>query len=95
MPYIKISTQEYPFFEGDLQLENPTVTDAVFPDYQLVKETPYPDISTPSVITEGKPSFDGVNYNQVWDIRDATLEEIQIRTRAAEQRIAARMRQSM
>ena len=93
MPYIKLSTLEYPFFEGDLKIEYPEVTDDIYPDYQIVKESQYPEPVKPSVIVEGKPSFDGVNYHRTWDVRDATAEEISIRTVAAEQRIANRMKQ--
>jgi hypothetical protein len=83
--YIKLSTMEYPRYEGDIRLEYPeileTQTGDTFPcpaDYVPVTALPYPNID-PSVQTAYQifpQQIDG-KWTMVWEVRDITEAELQ------------------
>lgn len=81
--YIKLSTLEYPLYEGNIRQEYPEIaedqTGATFPcpdTYALVEETPEPEATDTQVVKEQPPEcVDGV-WRRVWLVRDATPEEL-------------------
>jgi hypothetical protein len=83
--YIKLSTQEYPRFEGDIRLDYPNIakdlTDTTFPvveDYAEVQwvEMPEVDQSNYVVYQDFPKNVDGI-WHTVWQVREKTLEERQ------------------
>ena len=81
--YIKLSTLEYPRYEGNIRQEYPEITEdqtgPTFPcpaDYAPVQHTPEPEATDTQVVEEQMPQcIDGV-WQQVWLVRDATPEEL-------------------
>lgn len=85
--YIKLSTLEYPRYEGDIRLEYPEITEdqtgPTFPcppTYALVQDVPWPENTDPNkTIEELSPiQIDGVWTKQII-VRDMTEEEIKNR----------------
>lgn len=85
MPFLKLSTMQYPLFEGDVRLEHPEITECqtgdTFPcpeDFVKVKEIEYPQIDTTQnqyVIEELPQQIDGV-WTQVLKVSVYTDSEI-------------------
>ena len=78
--YIKLSTSEYPRYEGDIRLDYPDMgEDFVCPDtYAVVNWVDRPSIESNQISYELAPeSIDG-NWHIVWGVRNLTQEEIDI-----------------
>jgi hypothetical protein len=81
--YIKLSTLEYPRYEGDIRSEHPDITeDQTWPNfpcpdtYAVVTQTSMPVVGAGQVCFETEPvQIDGV-WTQTWGVRDLTQEEI-------------------
>lgn len=91
--YLKLSTMEYPRFEGDIRLEYPEITEDqtgdTFPcpdDYVVVQEVPCPtfDGATQVAIQQMPQQIDGV-WTMVWEIKTYTQEELDLINAANEQ----------
>ena len=85
MSYLKLSTMEYPLFEGDIRLEHPEIsefqTGDTFPcpeNFVKVKEIEHPnfDASQNQYVKEQMPQqIDGV-WTQVFSVETYTAEEL-------------------
>lgn len=78
MVYIKLSTLEYPRYQGDIRLEHPDIGDVfVCPNtYSEVFEVPMPDIDfNNQTCYEMPPQKNDEKWTMVWGIRDLTEEE--------------------
>ena len=82
--YLKLSTMEYPRFEGDIRLDYPEITEdqtgETFPcppDYVVVKEVPPPtfDANTQCAI-QSMPIIIGGAWTMVWNVIDWSQEDI-------------------
>lgn len=82
--YLKLSTMEYPRFEGDIRLDYPEITEDqtgdTFPcpaDYVVVTEVPCPafDGATQAAIQLMPQQIDGV-WTMVWEIKNYTQDQI-------------------
>jgi len=87
--YIKLSTLEYPRYEGDIRLEYPEITEdqtgATFPcpnTYALVTPVQMPECNYEIQCVEELPpvQIDGV-WTQRFLVRDLTVEELEARAR--------------
>jgi hypothetical protein len=90
MNYVKTSNQmvaKYPYSIGDLRKDNrhisfpKVVSGELLASYNVfpVSSSPIPEVDYTKVVREGAPKLvDGV-WVQVWDISDATSEEIEQR----------------
>ena len=78
--YIKLSTGEYPRFEGDIRLEYPEIeADFICPDtYAEVVATEAPESTELNVVTEVAPELQGGVWETRWSIRDKTEDELTI-----------------
>lgn len=76
--YIKLTTLEYPRYEGDIRLDYPDMGEGfVCPDtYAVVNWVDRPSIESNQISYELAPEFTDGNWNIVWGIRDLTQEEI-------------------
>lgn len=82
--YIKLSTQEYPRYEGDIRLEHVWIKESQtgdnFPvpaDYALVNYIKPPDATYNQVVElSPQPLFEGGKYYTQWEVRDKTDEEL-------------------
>lgn len=76
--YIKLSTLEYPRYQGDIRIEHPDIGENfVCPDtYAEVLELPLPDINFDNQTCYELPpqKIDG-QWTMVWAVRDLTEEE--------------------
>lgn len=77
------AVKRYPYTVTDLRRDVPGVSFPNQPDddtlmrynvYRVFFSTP-PDVSDSQVIEQGTPVFDGERWNQVWIVRDKTVEE--------------------
>jgi len=84
--YIKLSTLEYPRYEGDIRLEHPEILDSQTGDtflcpetYALVQFVAEPEFNVDTQIAyELAPiNNDGV-WSMAWAVRDLTQEEIDL-----------------
>jgi hypothetical protein len=84
MRYIKLSTLEYPLYEGDIRLEHPEITeDQTYPDFPIpdtyavvnVPDTPDYDSSKQTIYQSAPEQVNGV-WSVQWIIRDLTTEEL-------------------
>ena len=86
--YIKLSTLEYPRYQGDIRLDHPEIgNDFVCPDtYTPVADTEPPsfDGSTQTIEQVSPVQVDGV-WLQTWIIRDLTAEELEAKRLIQEQ----------
>jgi hypothetical protein len=77
---------EYPLYAGDIKLRHPNTsfpTPFSPPDgYELVADTPVPELDYTKNVTEGTPVFVGGVLTRVWVVSDATEEEVTARTEA-------------
>ena len=82
--YLKLSTMEYPRFEGDIRLDYPEITEDqtgdTFPcpaDYVVVQEVSCPtfDGNTQAAIQLIPQQIDGV-WTMVWEIKNLTQDQI-------------------
>jgi hypothetical protein len=84
MNYLKLSTMEYAFHEGDIRLEYPEITEdqtgATFPvpdDYVSVEQTEPPkyDYKT-QYLTQAAPIQNNGVWQSVWVVNDMTPEQV-------------------
>ena len=86
MKYIKISTLEYPLYEGDIRLEHPEImedqTSDTFPcpnTHSLVKTSEVPEYNSDTqTIIESAPTETNGIWSTQYSIRDFTEEELLI-----------------
>ena len=77
--YIKLSTSEYPRYQGDIRLENPDIGPIfVCPDtYAEVQETQRPDFNMlEETAVEIQPTIQNGVWTQTWLVRPYTQEEL-------------------
>jgi hypothetical protein len=93
MSYLKLSTMQYPLYEGDIRLEYPEITEdqtgATFPlpdDYVLVEQTTPPsfDRATQYVKQLAPIQVNGV-WQSEWEVKDYTATQIANRNKRAAQ----------
>ena len=84
MIFLKLSTMEYPRYEGDIRIEHPEIPDDQtgdnFPavdDYAVVEQTPIPtyDPNTQYVTQTTPIQVDGT-WQSVWEVVDLTADEL-------------------
>lgn len=82
MEYLKLSTMEYPLYEGDIRNEHPeileTQTGDAFPlpdGYVKVVHTDPPEATDTHFYEKQPPSFDGVQWVITWKQREVTDEQ--------------------
>ena len=89
--FVKITNgqlDQYPYTVGNLRRDNPNTSfpkhpsDEMLADWgmQPVTKTGRPDVDHTKNVTEGTPVLDGDAWVQVWEVTDATTEEIAQRT---------------
>jgi hypothetical protein len=86
--YILTTPQTYPYSVSQLMRDNPQTSfpknpsDEVLAQWNVfpVKPTAYPQVDHTKNVTEGTPVQQGGEWVQVWDVTDATAEEIAQRT---------------
>jgi len=82
---------EYPVYAGDIQLQFPNTSFSIpfVPpsDYVFVTGIPQPYCDHTQNITEGTPELIKDIWTQVWNIVDATTEQITERTDAKKQEV--------
>jgi len=79
---------QYPYTVGNLRRDNPNTSfpkrpsDAMLAEWgmQPVTKTDRPDVDHTKNVTEGTPVLNGDAWTQVWEVTDATAEEIAQRT---------------
>ena len=78
--YIKLSTLEYPRYQGDIRLEYPAMgAEFVCPEtYALVEEVVAPefDYATQTAYQLPPVNANGI-WSMAWAVRDLTAEEVQ------------------
>jgi len=82
------SVEQYPYTIGNLRRDNPNTSfpkrpsDAMLAEWgmQPVTKTDRPDVDHTKNVTEGTPVLNGDAWTQVWEVTDATAEEIAQRT---------------
>ena len=74
------SDRNYPRFIGDLNIQHPSwvLGDALPPGWDLVDETPTPEVGQTQVLEESYPELVDGRYIQVWSVRDKTEAELAI-----------------
>lgn len=91
MSYIKLSTMEYPLYEGDIRLSHPDIqesqTGESFPipdDYAFVEETAMPsiDVKTQYMYEETPQLINGA-WKRIWVVGTYTDEQIAARASKA------------
>ena len=101
--YLKLSTMEYPRFEGDIRIDYPEITEdqtgETFPcpaDYVVVEEIPCPtfDSSTQYANLLTPQQINGV-WTMVWEIKTLTQDQINERYEAAEEDRKRRARREL
>lgn len=76
MAYLKISTNEYPLYSGDLELLGWKLGEPLPEDFAEVIETPYPNVENGFVAEEISPVLNENNeWVQTWIIREQTEQE--------------------
>jgi hypothetical protein len=84
MNFLKLSTMQYPYQEGDIRLEHPEITDdqtgatfPVFADYVEVEQTTQPNYNPKTqYLSQSTPvQINGV-WQSVWVVNDFTPEEL-------------------
>ena len=86
--YIKLSTLEYPLYQGDIRLEHPEIGEIfVCPDtYAEVLHTNPPDVEDCTEIFFPKqPELINGQWTTVWGVRNITPEEIEMAKKLSEQ----------
>jgi hypothetical protein len=81
--YIKLSTQEYPRFEGDIRNEHPEISEDQTwpdfpcpPDYEYVNWVDPPYVEAPlQYAYEGKPELVDGQWYMTWFVGEMTQEE--------------------
>src|SRR6056297_41730 len=79
---------EYPYTVGNLRRDNPNTSFPKRPSDEMLAEwgmrrvakTDRPDVDHTKNVTEGTPVLIGDAWTQVWEVTDATAEEIAQRT---------------
>jgi len=79
---------QYPYTVGNLRRDNPNTSfpkrpsDAMLAEWgmQPVTKADRPDVDHTKNLTEGTPVLNGDAWTQVWEVTDATAEEIAQRT---------------
>ena len=86
MNYLKLSTMEYPRFEGDIRLEHPEISEdqtgdtfSVPADYVLVTMSEMPVLGKDQYLTETMPVQQDGQWVNVWVVNDMTPEQIAAR----------------
>ena len=82
------SVEQYPYTIGNLRRDNPNTSfpkrpsDAMLAEWgmQPVTKTDRPDVDHTKNVAEGTPVLNGDAWTQVWEVTDATAEEIAQRT---------------
>jgi hypothetical protein len=69
--YIKLSTQEYPRYIGDIEIDP-----AGMEDYALVEWQDRPSCAETQRLQEGAPQFVDGKWVMTWQTREATQSEI-------------------
>lgn len=87
MTYIHVKNNtiiEYPVYEGEIKLRFPNTS---FPipfsppdEYHLVCDVLMPSVDHTQNVTEGTPNLIDGTWTRVWNITDASEEEISLRT---------------
>ena len=86
--YIKLSTLEFPRYEGDIRLEHPEITEdqtgPTFPcpdTYAPVAYVEPPEISSQTQLAQMLPPVQDETgkWKMAWTVRDLTPEEVQSR----------------
>ena len=77
--YIKISTGEYYFLEGDIRLENPDMGEVFFcpPDYAQIVKTQPPAFDDMTEFLLAKPELVGNQWVQAWEIAPLPPEKVE------------------
>lgn len=83
--FIKLSTLQYPLYEGDIRLEYPDIlesqTGSTFPcpnTYAPVTYVQPPEVTETQVYEQSNPIQDELgNWKMTWPVRELTPEEIQ------------------
>ena len=92
------SVEQYPYTIGNLRRDNPNTSfpkrpsDAMLAEWgmQPVTKTDRPDVDHTKNVTEGTPVLNGDNWTQVWEVSDATAEEIAQRTESQSQYVRSK-----
>ena len=79
---------QYPYTVGNLRRDNPNTSFPKRPSNEMLAEwgmqpvtkTDRPDVDHTKNVTEGTPVLNGDAWTQVWEVTDATVEEIAQRT---------------
>lgn len=79
---------KYPYTIGNLRRDNPNTSFPKRPSDEMLAEwgmqpvtrTDRPDVDHTKNVTEGTPMLNGDAWTQVWEVTDATTEEIAART---------------
>ena len=82
------TVDQYPYTVGDLRRDHPNTSfpkrpsDAMLASWGVypVTRTDRPDVDHTKNVTEGTPVLSGDAWTQVWEVTDATAEEIAQRT---------------
>ena len=80
--------EKYPYSIGELRRDQPNTSFPRNPDDKLlaswnvfpVERTDYPQVDHTKNVTEGTPALQDGKWVQVWNITDATAEEVEQRT---------------
>ena len=102
MSYLKLSTMEYPRFEGDIRLEHPEITEDqtgdTFPDvedYVKVQDVLPPKIDPKTQYTKlGQPELIDGAWHQTWEVKEYTEEQLAKRKAMQDERLAKMNRPS-
>ena len=84
MIFLKLSTMEYPRYEGDIRIEHPEITEDqtgdTFPmvdDYAVVEQIPTPTYDPKTqYIAQGTPVQVDGTWQSVWVVSDYTTEQL-------------------
>jgi hypothetical protein len=82
------SIKKYPYSIGELRRDQPNTSFPRNPDDALLAEwnvfpvqpTDYPQVDHTKNVTEGTPALQDGKWVQVWNVTDATAEEVEQRT---------------
>jgi hypothetical protein len=80
--------EKYPYSIGELRRDQPNTSfprnpdDALLAEWNVfpVRPTDYPQVDHTKNVTEGTPALQNGAWVQVWNITDATAEEVEQRT---------------
>lgn len=83
MPYIRLSDNFYPLYDGDIRLAHPDIgAEFVLPNgYAEVVSTSFPpyNLATQTCVRQ-TPVFQNGAWVEVWAVRDLTLQELAIKS---------------